>query len=617
MTTKTSTSGTRLDLLRKLMRERNIQAYYVPSEDAHQSEYIAPWDARRAFISGFTGSAGSAMITLDKAALWTDGRYFLQAEQQLDQENWILMKDGLPDTPKKHEWLIKNLGPDSKIGVDPLLISFEESKKINESLKEKSLMLEPVDENLIDMVWGNERPERTYRPITHLAQEFSGRSAGDKIHSLVENHLKKNDYEAMIVSELDEIAWLFNLRGSDISFNPVFFAYALVTKEGESTLYLAKEENISDTILAKLEQELKSPPKILPYNQIFKELKSGNKFAKEGRKILVSKHCNLALVKALGDPDRVAVKPSPIAAEKAIKNETELNGFRECHKRDGAAIIKYFAWLSNSLENGKELDEVDGANQLERFRQLGQNYVGLSFDTISSTGPNGAIIHYKPEKPKAQKILKDRVYLCDSGAQYRDGTTDTTRTVHFGTPAAFEKEAFTRVLKGVIALDSAIFPKNTTGIQLDTLARMNLWKVGLDYRHGTGHGVGHFLNVHEGPHSISFRRGTSDETLKPGMTVTDEPGYYHDGSFGIRIENILLVKPAAPKYQFGGEDNWLQFENVTMVPIDINLIDKSLLTGEEIEWINKYHSKVRDTLHPFLSDDKLATEYLLRATQAV
>ena len=616
MTTKTFSSSNRLDALRKLMRDKGVQAYFVPSGDAHQGEYIAPWDARRAFISGFTGSAGSAMITLNKAALWTDGRYFLQAEKQLDPENWTLMKDGLPDTPKMHEWLSKSLDANSKVGIDPLLISLEESKKFTESLKEKGLALEPVDENLIDMVWGNDRPDRVYRPITHLGLEFSGRKAGDKIQSLVDNHLKKNDYEAMIVSELDEIAWLFNLRGSDISFNPVFFAYALITNEGESTLYLANKEKASEDLLVKLGQELKAPPKIFPYDQIFKDLKSGNKFTK-GKKILVSKLCNLALAKALGDPESVIVKPSPIAAEKSIKNETELNGFRECHKRDGAAIIKYFAWLKNSLEKNEELDEVDGANQLERFRQLGENYVGLSFDTISSTGPNGAVIHYKPEKPSALKIRKDQVYLCDSGAQYRDGTTDTTRTVHFGTPTAFEKEAFTRVLKGVIALDSAKFPKNTTGIQLDTLARMNLWKVGLDYRHGTGHGVGHFLNVHEGPHSISFRRGSSDEPLKPGMTVTDEPGYYHDGSFGIRIENILLVKRAEPKFQFGGEDNWLQFENVTMVPIDTNLIEKALLSEEEVDWINKYHVKIKDTILPYLADDKLASDYLLKATQAI
>jgi Xaa-Pro aminopeptidase len=613
MTTKTSISGSKLDSLRKLMQERGIHAYYVPSEDAHQNEYIAPWDARRAFISGFTGSAGYAMVTLKQASLWTDGRYFLQAEKQLDKEHWTLMKDGLPDTPKKHEWLIKILEAGSKVGVDPLLISFEESKKFGDLLKEKDIILEPIDENLIDSVWGSDRPARVYHPIMQLGLEYSGQSAEAKIQSLVDNHLKKNDYKAIIVSELDEIAWLFNLRGSDISFNPIFFAYAIITSEGDCTLYLANEENTS-VLLDKLGKELKNVPKILPYNQIFKHLKDT---VKGEKKILVSKNCNLALIKALGGPEAVAIKPSPIAADKAIKNETELKGFRECHKRDGAAIVKYFAWLEDQLDKNQELDEVDGANQLERFRQLGKNYVGLSFDTISSTGPNGAVIHYKPEKPSALKIKKDQVYLCDSGAQYLDGTTDTTRTVHFGTPTPFEKEAFTRVLKGVINLDSAIFPKSTAGIQLDTLARKDLWKVGLDYRHGTGHGVGSFLNVHEGPHSISFRRGSSDEPLKAGMTVTDEPGYYHDGSFGIRIENILIVRQANPKYRFGGEDNWLQFENVTMVPIDSNLIDKSLLDKDEITWINEYHAKVKDLILPFLSDDSLATKYLLKATQAI
>lgn len=603
-------------MLRKLMLERGIHAYYVPSEDAHQNEYIAPWDARRAFISGFTGSAGYAVVTLDKAALWTDGRYFLQAGNQLDQEHWTLMKDGLADTPKKHEWLVKNLKTGSKVGVDPLLISFEESKKFGDLLKESDISLEPIDENLIDSVWGNDRPARIYRPIAQLGLDFSGQNAGSKIQSLVENHLKKNGYRAVIVTELDEIAWLFNLRGSDISFNPVFFAYAIISNEGECTLYLANEENTSG-LLEKLGQELKNVPKILPYNQIFKDLKTLNAQAKGEKKFLVSKQCNLALVKVLGGSEAVVIKPSPIAADKAIKNEIELNGFRECHKRDGAAIVKYFAWLEDQLAKNQELDEVDGANQLERFRQLGKNYVGLSFDTISSSGANGAVIHYKPEKPSAKKIEKDKVYLCDSGAQYRDGTTDTTRTVHFGIPKDKEREAFTLVLKGVIALDSAIFPNNTTGIQLDILARSSLWKRGLDYRHGTGHGVGHFLNVHEGPHSISIRRGSSDEFLKLGMTVTDEPGYYEDGNFGIRIENILVVRQANPKYHFGGDGNWLKFENVTMVPIDFNLIDKSLLSMEEINWINEYHLKVKEAILPFLSDDPLATKYLLKTTQPI
>lgn len=600
------------------MQHHNLQAYYVPSEDAHQSEYIAPWDARRAFLSGFTGSAGYAVVTLEKAALWTDGRYFLQAERQLDSKYWELMRGGLPETPKKEDWLERVCEKDARVGLDPKLISFEEGNRMRETLKEKGLELTLVQDNLVDQVWADDKPAAIYNPIEHLPVDYSGRTAGDKLKTLMEKHLKKGGYEAMVISELDEIAWLFNLRGSDIQFNPVFFAYALIKQEGEPVLYLAKGEKAADDLaMQKLSQELGVKPLIKPYSQIYSDLTATYGKSSSGKKILVTKQCNMALVESLGGKEAVAIKQSPIAQEKAIKNDVELNGFRECHKRDGAALVKYFAWLEKELSQGAVIDEFAGAEKLEQFRKLGKDFVGLSFDTISGSGPNGAVIHYKPEKETARQITTTEVYLCDSGAQYRDGTTDTTRTLHFGAPKAFEKEAFTRVLKGVIALDTAAFPVGTSGIQLDTLARMSLWKVGLDYRHGTGHGVGHFLNVHEGPHSISFRRGSSDEPLKAGMTVTDEPGYYHDGHFGIRIENILLVEKRQMTGAFGGEDNWLGFENVTMCPIDLKIIDKSLLSGEEVEWVNQYHKKVREALSPLLVNDPLATEYLMKATQAI
>jgi Xaa-Pro aminopeptidase len=641
--------------LRALMREHGLAAYLVPSEDAHQSEYIAKWDARRAFLTGFTGSAGFAIILANEpsassslsrfsssnitgngpneglgagAALWTDGRYFLQAEQQLDPSVWTLMRAGLPETPKREDWLLSNCDKGSAVGVDPQLISWEDKCKLQEALKDKALVVRAVSDNLVDRVWGRERPPIIFQPIRHLPVEFSGRSASDKLLQL-RQHLQSGNYAAMLVTELDEIAWLLNLRGSDVPCNPVFFAFALVTAQAKVTLFVHDVDAHSGA-LGSVQAELLAPcpkqgdtPSVLfdvrPYGNVYGMLSS---LPKLHAKILVSRPCNWAVVEALGGSEAVAVKASPVAHAKAVKNDVELEGFRQCHVRDGAAVVRYLAWLQEQLvRDHRDVNEEQAAAQLERLRSEGRHFVGLSFDTCSASGPNGAIIHYKPEGGASRRIDPGAIYLCDSGAQYFDGTTDITRTVHFGAPTVFERECFTRVLKGVLALERARFPVGTSGIQLDTLARQALWAAGLDYRHGTGHGVGHHLNVHEGPHSISFRRGPSDEPLKAGMTVTDEPGYYHDGSFGIRTENILVVRKSTDcKYDFGGRDNWLAFENITMCPVDVNLIDGTLLTMDEKDFLNAYHARVRCVLLPLLRDtfhDERAERYLLKATEPI
>ena len=614
----------RLEALRKLMAERGLKAYYIPSEDAHQSEYIALWDARREYVSGFTGSAGFAIVTEKEAALWTDGRYFLQAEKQLDS-NWRLMKNGLPGTPTKEEWLAKMMNSNDEVGVDAQIISFDAANKMKETLSRHDIRLRLMKENLIDLIW-KERPSVDLEPVFLLPINYTGRESVDKIQSL-RNYLDQGSYWGFLVTALDEVGWLFNLRGSDIPCNPNFFAYALVvasnvsmgeddsTDIGEVRLYLRDS--------GRLQPEAKNclqGVQILAYERIFDDLhKLSSAIRDSKRKLLISSTCNAALVEAIDGEDLVTSKVSPVEMEKAIKNETEIQGLRNCHIRDAAALIRYFAWLEEALSQGKTVDEVDGANQLEAFRREGKDFRGLSFDTISGAGPNGAIIHYKPEKPTAAHITANQMYLCDSGGQYLDGTTDVTRTLHFGTPTDEERDCYTRVLLGHIALDRAVFPLGTTGFMLDCLARTPLWSAGLDYRHGTGHGVGHFLNVHEGPQSISFHVRSNDVALKSGMTITNEPGVYLEGKFGVRIENVLVVREAelADRDGRNREIKFCRFENITMVPICKRLLARELMTTRDLEWIDGLHRKCWDLVSPLLEDDERALNWLKRETMPI
>ncbi|KAJ2692344.1 hypothetical protein H4218_006363, partial [Coemansia sp. IMI 209128] len=410
------------------------------------------------------------------------------------------------------------------------------------------------------------------------------------------------------------IAWLFNLRGSDIDYNPVFFAYALVTKT-DVTLY------IDD---AKLDSSVRSHLQGIrtrPYSAIFGELDAlSASLVQKKRKLLAGQTASWALVKALGEGN-VKVDKSPINMLKSMKNPTELDGMRQCHIRDGAAMANYFGWLEHELLfNGGHLrlSEVDVADKLEALRRAQEHCVGLSFDTISSVGPNGAVIHYSPKRGSDALLDVNKMYLCDSGGQYLDGTTDVTRTYHFGTPSAWERECFTRVLKGHIALDRAVFPSGTSGYALDPLARLPLWELGLDYRHGTGHGVGSFLNVHEGPQGVGMRMNYLSAGFQHGMTITNEPGYYEDGSFGIRIENTCLVVKTETKFDYtGGAGGYLTFEPVTMVPIQKKLIRSGLLNDDEKKWLDSYHQKVWDKVSPLLEEGGLGYEWLKRETSPI
>ena len=490
---ETVDTSARLKNLRELMKEQKIGVYIVPSEDSHQSEYVAATDERREFISGFSGSAGTAVITLEKAALATDGRYFNQASKQLDK-NWELLKQGMEDVPTWQEWTADQSEGGKNVGVDATLLTASDAKKLKEKIKKKGGgELVGSTTNLVDTVWGKDKPARPNEKVKVHLIKFSGKESKDKIEDLRKDFEKKKS-AGLVVSMLDEIAWLFNLRGNDIPYNPVFFSYAVITPTS-ATLYIDDTKFESDDV----KSHLGSSIHVRPYTAIFGDVKDLGKeltasTAIPKRKFWISKDASWALSLALGGEENVEEIRSPVAEAKAIKNTVELDGMRDCHIRDGAALTEYFAWLEHQLSSEKAtLDEVQAADKLEHIRSKGEHFVGLSFDTISSTGANAAVIHYSPERGNCATIDPKAIYLCDSGAQYLDGTTDTTRTLHFGEPTELESKAYTLVLKGVIGLDQAVFPKGTSGMALDVLARQALWREGLDYRHGTGHGVGSYL----------------------------------------------------------------------------------------------------------------------------
>ncbi|KAL3452855.1 hypothetical protein BJX65DRAFT_292779 [Aspergillus insuetus] len=579
----------RLGDLRKLMQEHKVDVYIVPSEDSHQSEYIAPCDGRREFISGFTGSAGTAIISSSEAALSTDGRYFNQAAKQLDN-NWTLLKRGVEGVPTWQEWITQQSEGGKVVGVDPALITAAAARNLAETLKKNNSSLVGVSKNLVDAIWGEDRPAPPREKVRVHPEKYAGKSFQEKVSDL-RKELETKKAAGFVISMLDEIAWLLNLRGNDIPYNPVFFSYCIVTPTTVE-LYI-EDEKLTPEVKAHLGADVI----VKPYESIFADAKALFEAKKQDpeappAKFLLSNRASWALNLSLGGEDHVDETRSPIGDAKAVKNEVELAGMRACHVRDGAALVEYFAWLENELVNKKTtLDEVDAADKLEQIRSKHDLFAGLSFDTISSTGPNGAVIHYKPEKGSCSVIDPNAIYLCDSGGQYLDGTTDVTRTFHFGQPTELEKKAFTLVLKGLIGLDSAVFPKGTSGFALDVLARQHLWREGLDFLHGTGHGIGSYLNVHEGPVGIGTRVQYTEVPLAPGNVISDEPGFYEDGKFGIRIENVIMVREVQTTHKFGDRP-WLGFEHVTLCPIGLNLIEPSLLSDHEIKWVNDYHAEV-------------------------
>ncbi|KAK0541404.1 hypothetical protein OC835_000195 [Tilletia horrida] len=579
----------RVSALRKLMAATSppLDAYIVPSEDEYASEYPAAADLRRGFISGFNGSAGCAVITKDEAALFTDGRYFLQAEKQLDPKVWTLMRQGEPDVPTWQEYLYKNVSPKSAIGIDPTLITADDAHDVTKQLESVGSSLVPIAKNLVDEVWKDEKPARPTNALIVLDKKYAGRTYDEKVSELREE-LKKRKYVGHVANMLDEVAWLFNLRGSDVPFNPVFFSFALVLLD--RTIFFVDPATVTDEIRSHLGKDVE----VEPLETFYEVLKKEGESLKKGEKVLIGKKASLAIQDALGGKAKAPTDRSIIVDHKSIKNATELDGFRASHIRDGAALALYFAWLEEELAKGTKISEYAGSEKLLSFRQQLAHFRGPSFETISSSGPNGSVIHYAPDPETGGRIIDpSTIYLCDSGGQYTDGTTDVTRTWHFQEPTAEQKRAFTRVLQGHIAIDRAVFPKGTTGFLLDVLARRPLWGDGLDYRHGTGHGVGSFLNVHEGPMGIGTRAVFNDTPIKEGNVLSIEPGYYKDGHWGIRIENLAIVKKVDTPNNFGNK-GYLGFEHITVSPIQVKLIDVELLDDVEREWVRNYHAEVLD-----------------------
>lgn len=589
--------ATRLNDLRALMKQHKIDYYFVPSRDAHNDEYLPDCWQRRAFISGFDGSAGDVLVGLDSAYLWTDPRYFLQAEQQLDHDCFTLMKQLQGVDAPIHKWLAENAAK-KRVATDPKLLSIHEQKLWDKALKAVDGELVAIGNNLIDAIWNNQ-PTLPTNPAHALDLTYTGLSTTDKLKA-VRIALQEQHVTAHALNLLDAIAWLFNIRGSDIAYNPLAISYALITSD-QATLYI--DQNKLDTSIK--QQLQKEGVMLADYNDFGDALKNLNQPT-----LLESTSASWWMGMQLGN-DNVILDSSPITLMKAIKNPTEQNGMREAHRRDGLALTKTFHWLASNWPGQTELSI---AKQMAAFRGEDDDLRGLSFRTISGFADHGAIIHYGVTPETDRTVDDSNLLLLDSGGQYLQGTTDVTRTVHLGTPSAKQVHHYTLVLKGHLALRHTTFVHGTCGEQLNAIAHLPLWSEGLDYGHGTGHGVGCYLCVHEGPQRISG--AYTRVPIVPGMIVSNEPGLYLENQYGIRIENLLLtVLKFDTKDSESGHGPFYAFDDLTLFPYAKNLIDTKMLTTNEIEQINQYHEITYQTLSPNLSPElqtwlKAATEAL-------
>jgi len=581
----------RVALLREAMKVAGVSAYIVPGTDPHASEYIAGYWKERQWISGFTGSAGTAALTLDKAGLWTDSRYFLQGAAELEGTGYELMKMGLPETPDMLSWICSELKSGDKVGVNAQMFSVNAFAGMKAEFAQFGIEILSLD--LPAQVWTN-RPPLPKDPFFVFGTQYTGKTATEKLTEL-RAELKKLRVDTFILSALDDIAWLFNIRGKDVSYNPVVISYALVEQE-RATLFLDSDK-LTDETKAYLASEHIA---IAGYNDIYKAISAVDAAAGvliDGAKL------NQSLYEALPAGCVVRNMMSPVFKMKSLKNEVEMAGVRKAMIKDGVALTRFFMWLEEHVKSGK-LTEMSVDKKLYEFRSNQEGFMGESFGTIAGYAAHGAIVHYGASPETDATLKPEGIFLLDSGGQYLDGTTDITRTVALGAPSIQQKIDFTLVLKGHIALATALFPVGTRGSQLDILARKAMWDRGLNYGHGTGHGVGHFLNVHEGPQNI--RMDENPVTLQPGMFMSNEPGLYREGQYGIRTENLIYVVQG-DKTPFG---QFLKFETITLFPIDQLLVDDELLTEAEIDWLNAYHKKVYDTLSPHLDGDE--REWLLR-----
>ncbi len=582
------TTKEKLSLLRGLMKEKGLDAYLISSSDPHQSEYVAPYWSTRTWLSGFTGSAGTLIVTQDEAGLWTDSRYFIQAEKQLDGSTIKLQKQGVQHAPEHIDWLIEQLPSGSKVGFDGQVISLAGIRSLERKLSTKGIRLQGKYD-LAGKIW-EDRPGLPESHVFELPTQFSGKTREEKITELRE-WLKVQEADGLFLPALDDIAWLLNIRASDVESNPVCLSYLLLT-ENEIT-WCVNQSRIDPALLSKLKEEgvvLRS------YDEALNVLQS---VSASDKLIIDPSTISFAYFEALSGK-YLSERPSPVQAMKAVKNEKEVANLKQTMRKDAVALLKLFRWLDDQLDQ-RTVSEVEVGEQLVKFRSAQANYHGESFNAIVGYKGNGAIVHYRAEPESCAQIKKEGMLLLDSGGQYWDGTTDITRTIALSSPSQEEKTHFTLVLKGMMALSQVRFPKGTSGVQLDTLARQFLWQEGLNYGHGTGHGVGFFLNVHEGPQGIMPNAASKGKTaFEVGMLTSNEPGFYRQGHYGIRIENLVLcVEDQTTDY-----GDFLKFETMTLFPIDQNLIDTTMLSTAEINWLNAYHQKVYEAVSPLLDREE-------------
>ncbi len=588
-----------LPLLRAQLSAQGLDGFIIPHDDEYQNEYLPDYAERLMWVSGFSGSAGAAVVMADRAVIFTDGRYTLQVRSEVD-DHYFAYED-FPDVTVE-QWLTDNAPKGARIGYDPMLHAKAGVEKLAKASEKAGFELVAVTENPVDAAW-SDQPAKPASQIRIHPLEHAGTSSEEKRREIA-TALGAAGLDAALITAPPSIAWAFNIRGGDVVRTPLPLGRAILYADGRAALFLSPDkidqsvkDHLGDTV--ELHDEL-------ALVRVIETL------GREGARIGVDPA--LAPAKFAADLERVGARivdfTDPCALPRACKNAVEQEGARAAHRRDGAALSKFLHWLATEAQTG-DVDEITAAMTLEAFRREDETLADLSFDSISGAGPNGAVVHYKVNTATNAKLRPGSLFLIDSGGQYPDGTTDVTRTVPIGAPTDEMRDRFTRVLKGHIALAMARFPKGTRGAQLDALARKPLWEVGLDYDHGTGHGVGSFLGVHEGPQRIAKVGG--DEALRPGMIVSNEPGYYKSGAFGIRIENLVIVTPLTPVD--GGEREMMGFETITLAPICLDLVSPALLSEIERHWLNKYHARVRQTLTPLLPE--AVAQWLAHETRSI
>ena len=591
--------GERLERLRTAMAERGLDALIVPRADEYLGEYLPPQNERLHWASDFTGSAGVAIIMAERAAVFTDGRYTVQVRQQVDQDLFEILHS--VETPHV-KWLAGQLEAGSKVGYDARMHSLNWARAAEKLLGKREIELVETAENLVDLCW-QDRPQPEIHQAMLLDEDFTGRSSTDKRRDIAAS-IREEGAAAALVFAADSVAWLLNIRGRDIPSLPLVLGFALLHDDGRLDFFTNPEKipegfaaHVGAGVSVLPEAEAPAAFKALAGQTVIADPATANAW------------CQLELERAGAT---LLAADDPVLMPKACKNAVEVQGMRNAHVRDGVAEVKFLAWLDAEVAAGRLHSEAELSDKLLTFRSAQARFQDVSFDTISAAAGNAALPHYHyANAPEQSSLSMDSVYLVDSGGQYLDGTTDITRTVAIGDPGQEVRERFTLVLKGHIALDQARFPEGTTGTHLDVLARMFLWQRGLDYDHGTGHGVGAFLSVHEGPQRIA--KASSEVALKPGMVLSNEPGYYKDGAYGIRCENLVVVREAA--IDSDDDRTMYEFEAITLAPFDLRLVEPSLMTAEEISWLNDYHALVRDKLSPHLEGDELA--WLQQATQSI